>query len=93
MPRADIAEAQSIHASLCAADANQLPALSSFTSPEGLGYFNTPRKNLMGSAADVFSMGCVLDELPSGLHAFGRVEDIRLTHPQWHQQVLRRQAL
>ena len=38
-------------------------------------------------------MGCVLHELLTGLHAFGRDTDAHLTHPQWHQHILQRHAL
>ena len=70
-----------------------MPGFSSFTSPEVLEYFNNPGENVFGSASDVFSMGCVLHDLLTGLHAFGRDADIHLTHPQCHQHILQRHAL
>ena len=38
-------------------------------------------------------MGCVLFELLCDVPVFGRPEDMALTHQQWRQQVLQRQAL
>ena len=58
-----------------------------------MNYFRKPEEYVITSATDVFSMGCVLFELLCDLPAFGRPEDLTLTHQQWRQQVLQRQAL
>ena len=63
-----------------------------YKSPEGLDYFHKPQQYLMGSATDVFSMGCVLFELLTGLFAFGREEDHDLTESELRQATVLRQA-
>jgi len=50
-------------------------ACAMYTSPEGLNYFKKPRECLIRSAADMFSVGCVLYELLTDQHAFVRPSD------------------
>lgn len=47
----------------------------------------------MGSSADVFSMGCVLFELLTGLYAFARDEDMNLSNLQFHRKISQHQDL
>ncbi|KAL0037372.1 hypothetical protein WJX79_004411 [Trebouxia sp. C0005] len=66
-----------------------------YTSPEGLNYFNKPQEYMIHSAADIFSMGCVLYELLTRTRAFMRPEDGDLgdlTFDEIHQLALWRQA-
>ncbi len=66
-----------------------------YTSPEGLNYFKKPQQYLIQSAADIFSMGCVLYELLTDLRAFVRPADGyagELTFDELHKLVLWRQA-
>ena len=47
----------------------------------------------MGSSADVFSMGCVLFELLTGLYAFARDEDMNLSNLQFRRKISQHQGL
>lgn len=88
-----VAEASSVHERCCVADWTHLQAAPAYTSPEGLDYFHKGREYLIGSAADVFSMGCVLFEVLTGLPAFGREEDSYFGVPEWRQKTALRQAV
>ncbi len=50
-------------------------ACAMYTSPEGLNYFKKPREYLIESAADIFSVACVLYELLTDQRAFVRPAD------------------
>ena len=66
-----------------------------YTSPEGLNYFQRPQEYLIQSAADIFSMACVLYELLTDLSAFVRTADRHageLSFDQLRQLVLWRQG-
>ena len=75
-----------------AADSSELHATPIYTSPEGLNYFGKPQEYTIQSAADMFSMGCVVYELLTDLRAFGRPEDKDLASDQLRPQVLLRHA-
>ncbi|DBA82723.1 TPA: hypothetical protein ACH3X1_006954 [Trebouxia sp. C0004] len=83
--------------SCCAAGSEHTCIVASaiYTSPEGLNYFQKPEEYLIQSAADMFSMGCVLYELLTDLRAFMPPPDRygrEHTFDELHKLALRRQA-